>query len=681
MLLASVSSAEVQQPELELMPMPASVQLGTGQLRIDRSFAVTVTGFRDGRLDRAVKRFMVGMSRQTGMFLSDQTTATNNATLIIHTDHDSEKVQKVGEDESYELTISTTGATLNAPNTLGILRGLQTFLQLVSVMPTGFAVPVSTIKDKPRFPWRGLLIDVSRHFIPLNVLKRELDGMEAVKLNVLHWHLSDNEGFRVESKRFPKLQELASQGDYYTQAEIREFIAYGRDRGIRVVPEFDVPGHSRSWLVAYPDLASAPGPYNFDPTTAPDPAMDPTQDRTYKFLDKFFGEMAKLFPDAYLHIGGDEVNGEQWDHNPKIQEFMHAHGMKTDQQLQAYFNQRLQQIVAKHHKIMIGWDEVLNPDLPKSVLVQSWRGQQSLATAVREGHDGLLSFGYYLDLMWPAERHYEVDPMADGAADLTPEEKSRILGGEACMWAEWISPENIDSRLWPRLAAIAERLWSPQQVRDADSMYARLDDLSWRLEFLGLTQRSNEIHMLDRMAGSDDISALRVLADVVEPVKDYTRPDSMKTPWDQKAPLNRLVDAVPPESDEGRRFGDLVQRYIRSAYQDKVAESEIRSRLSLWQKNALKLNPLLVRSFLLNEVVPFSDDLSALASGGLAAMDLLAKEQPSTEAWRAQQLAIVQKAKAPQADLLLVVADPIEQLIDATARGTSPVPSAGPRTR
>src|SRR5262249_5274031 len=155
---------------------------------------------------------------------------------------------------------------------------------------------------------------------------------------------------------------------------------------------------------------------------------------------------------------------------PKIQEFIHAHGMKSNQDLQAYFNQRLQKIVSKHHKTMIGWDEVLHPDLPRTVVVQSWRGQQSLATAARQGYSGILSFGYYIDLMWPAARHYAVDPMAEDAATLNAEEKSRILGGEACMWTEWVTAENIDSRVWPRAAAIAERLWSPQEVRDVDSM-------------------------------------------------------------------------------------------------------------------------------------------------------------------------------------------------------------------
>jgi hexosaminidase len=535
----------------------------------------------------------------------------------------------------------------------------------VETTANGFAVPVVTIKDRPRFPWRGLLIDVGRHFIPLDVLKRNLDGMAAVKMNVLHWHLYDNEGFRVESRHFPKLQEAGSDGQYYTQAEIREFVAYAHDRGIRVVPEFEMPGHSRSLFAGYPELASGPGPYRIEPGGV-DAVMDPTREETYKFIDKLIEEMVKLFPDDYFHIGGDEVNSGQWDGNPKIQAFIHSHGMKSNQDLQAYFNQRLQKILNKHHKTMMGWDEVMHPDLPKSVVVQSWRGQQSLAIAAQQGYSSLLSFGYYLDLMWPASRHYAVDPMSGAAASLNPEEKNRIIGGEACMWSEWVTPENIDSRIWPRNAAIAERLWSSPEVQDPVSMYARLDKLSRRLEWLGLTHRSFMVPAFYRMAGTNDIAALRTFAEVVEPVKDYTRMNSLKTVWDFRAPLNRLVDITRPESDQARRLRDAVQTYIGSGYKDKAAEGEIRTRLVAWRDNDARLHPLLEQSFLLNELAPLSQDLSTLAAAGLLALEYLDKSTPSPNSWRAQQLALVERAKIAKADLLLMVVEPVQQLIDGS---------------
>jgi hexosaminidase len=659
-LLVAAATAQ-SLPQLPLMPIPASVQTGTGQLPITQSFSVAVNGVHDASLDLEVRRFQTQLSRQTGIPFRSQPGAA--PTLQIHADHDREKVQKLGEDESYELDITDSSAKLNAPDPLGVLHGLQTFLQLVQITPSGFAVPAVTIKDQPRFPWRGLMIDVSRHFIPLDVMKRNVDGMAAVKMNVLHWHLSDDQGFRVESKKFPKLTGMGSDGMFYTQEEIRELIAYAHDRGIRVVPEFDMPGHSRSWFLGYPELASGPGPYKLEGGGI-DPAIDPTRESTYKFLEKFIAEMAKLFPDAYFHIGGDEVDGKQWNANPKIQEFIHAHGMKNNQDLQAYFNQRLQKILAKNHKIMEGWDEILHPDLPKSIVVQSWRGPQSLAAAAKQGYSSLLSSGYYLDLMWPAARHYAVDPLSGDAAALSPDQQKLILGGESCQWAEWVTPENIDSHIWPRNAVIAERLWSPQNVTDVASMYQRMDAVSLDLEWLGLTHRSARYEMLHRMAGDADISALRVLADVVEPVKDYNRWDDAKGPIDFHAPLTRMIDAIYPESETARQFSNLVQTFLQSGAKDQAAEAQIRSWLTLWGDNDAKLHPLLTQSALLQEDIQLSQNLSAVSAAGLQALEYIDKSQSAPDDWKAQQLAMIDQAKKRSADLLLMIAVSVRQLID-----------------
>jgi hexosaminidase len=650
------------------MPMPANVQSGAGQLAINQSFSVAVAGNHDASLDSAIQRFVDQLSRQTGIPFRPKPGST--PTLQIHSDHGLQSVLKLGEDESYELTVADSGAKLTAPTTLGVLRGLATFLQLVQITPAGFAAPAVTVKDQPRFPWRGTLIDVSRHFIPIDVLKRNLDGMAAVKMNVLHWHLSDDQGFRVESKVFPKLTGMGSDGMFYTQDQIRDLIAYAHDRGIRVMPEFDIPGHSRSWFIGYPELSSGAGPYTLEgggPGPYIDPIMDPTKESTYKFLEKFIAEMAKLFPDAYFHIGGDEVDGKQWDANPKIQAFIHAHGMKNNQDLQAYFNQRLEKIVAKNHKTMVGWDEIIHPDLPKTIVVQSWRGQASLAAAAKQGYRGLLSFGYYIDLMWPASRHYAVDPMADAAASLTPQEKSLILGGESCQWAEWVTPENIDSHIWPRNAVIAERLWSPQNVTDVVSMYARMNTVSLELEFMGLTHRSARLHMLHRMAGPADITALRNLADVVEPVKDYNRWSDAKGPIDFHSPLTRMIDAVSPESDTARHFSDLVQAFVQSSYKDQAAEAQIRMWLTTWRDNDVRLQPLLSQTYLLQEDAPLSQDLSALGAAGLQALDYLDKGQTAPDSWKTQQSALIEQSKKPMADLLLMVVAPVQQLVDASS--------------
>ena len=667
LLVMSVALVHSQQ-QISTMPLPASFRPGSGQFVIDQSFSVSLTGYKDKRVERGTQRFLQQLSRQTGMPLVNKSAEPARAGLTIRTEHGSKQVQELGEDESYDLQVTSSGAQLSAPSPLGVLHGLQTFLQLVKTSSTGFAAPEIAIQDRPRFAWRGLMIDVARHFIPLDVLKRNLDGMAAVKMNVFHWHLSENQGFRIESKKFPKLHQLGSDGLYYTQDEVRELIAYARDRGIRVIPEFDMPGHSTSWFVGYPELASAAGPYQIERKWGVfDPAMDPTQDRTYKFLDQFIGEMAALFPDQYFHIGGDEVNGKQWDANPKIQEFMRSHGMKSNQDLQAYFNKRVQAIVSKHKKTMIGWDEILNPDLPKTITIQSWRGQQSLAQAAKLGYRGLLSHGYYVDLMWPAWQHYAVDPMADAAASLSPEEKQRILGGEACMWSEYVSPENIDSRIWPRSAAIAERLWSPQNVQDVNSMYQRLEIVSRHLDWLGLTHNSSYWPMLRRIAGTEDISALRTLADVVEPVKDYTREETAPSVPTSATPLNRLVDAARPESQTARQFAALVNAFISRQSNSDEIRAEIRALLTRWRDNANKFQPATVSSFLLKEVVPVSNELSALGTAGLSALDYLENGETRPETWEAEQLALVERAKKPQAQVLLMVAPAVQALIEASA--------------
>jgi hexosaminidase len=670
-----VPSSGAEARPISLMPMPASVQMKDGRLVVDPSFTVGISGHSDGQMQHAVEQFLQDLRRQTGMAPLDLKVAdAAQAKLVVHSERANKAVQEFGEDESYTLEISPVRAKLDAETSLGIMRGLQTFLQLVQASSEGFAAPAIAIQDKPRFPWRGLMIDVGRHFMPLDVLKRNFDGMAGLKLNVFHWHLSDDQGFRVESKKFPRLQEMGSDGLYYTQDQVRDLVAYARYRGIRVVPEFDMPGHTTAWFVGYPELASGPGPYQIERKWGIfDPAMDPTEERTYKFLDGFIGEMVKLFPDQYFHIGGDEVNGKQWDGNPKIQAFMRAHRLKNDQDLQAYFNTRVQKIVSKYGKTMVGWDEILRPDLPKDIVVQSWRGQDSLAAAANQGYRGLLSFGYYVDLMWPASRHYAVDPMSS-AANLSPEAKRRILGGEACMWAEYVSPENVDSRIWPRTAAIAERLWSPPDVTDANSMYRRLEDVSRWLDWLGLTHNSSYEPMLRRIAGSNDIAALRTFTDVVEPVKDYAREEIATVEATSLSPLNRVIDAARPESASARHFADLVDALLAGrATPD--AKAEVKAQLAGWRDNQINLAPLETQSFLVKEIALLSEDLAAVAAAGLQALDYIDRRERAPDAWATRQFALLEQAQKPKAQLLLVVVPSVRKLIAASSQQKAPAPA------
>src|SRR5450755_186393 len=442
---------------INVMPFPALVQMHPGKLKLDSSLAVTTAAYTDMRLQAAILRLQQRLAGRTGVALPlDVAPSGTPAILTINVKTRGEQYPKLGEDESYALEVMGDQATLNAATVVGAMRGMETLLQLVSGDQDGYYLPLVNIQDKPRFPWRGLMIDVGRHFQPIDVIKRNIDGLAAVKMNIFHWHLSEDQGFRIESKRYPKLQEKGSGGLYYTREQVRDVVAYAADRGVRVIPEFDMPGHTTAWMAGYPELASAPGPYEVEKQWGVfDPTMDPTREETYQFLDGFIGEMAALFPDEYFHIGGDENNGKQWRANPQIQAFMQAHGYHTTAELQTYFNQRVLQIVQKHGKKMVGWDEILTPDLPKDAVVQSWRGYQSLDFAARAGYGTIWSTDYYLDHMGPAEYYYLSDPVpAD--SKLTAEQASHIVGGEVCAWGEFLSPENIDSRIWPRTAAAAE---------------------------------------------------------------------------------------------------------------------------------------------------------------------------------------------------------------------------------
>jgi hexosaminidase len=635
LLLALVfcAFASAQQPSFDLMPMPASITAAEGRLAIDGNFRVGLEGYEEPRLRAAAGRLVDRLARKTGIPLR-RGLVRRNAALVIECERASLSVQAVGEDESYSLEVTATSARLRAPLPLGLLRGMETFLQLVRLDEQGFGVPAVTIKDQPRFAWRGLSMDIARHFMPLPLLKRNIDGMAAVKLNVLHLHLSDDQGFRIESKLFPALHKMGSDGQFLTQSQVRDLIVYARDRGIRVYPEFDMPGHTSSWFPGQPELASAPGPHRIERTWGIHfGLMDPTREEVYQFLDRFIGEMAELFPDAYFHIGGDEVVPRQWNENAAIQAYMKQNGVKDAHDLQARFNRRLLSIVTAKGKKMMGWDEILHPDLPKDIVIHSWRGPKSLAAAARQGYQGILSAGYYLDLFRPAESHYVVDPLAGDAATLTAEETRRILGGEGCLWSEYVTPEILDARVWPRMAAIAERLWSSAGTNDVESMYRRLDSASRHLELSGLTHRSVEKLMLERLAGGSDIAALETLAEVVEPLKDYAR--SRGRPHYQDTPLHNLVDAVPSESMAAREFNRRVERMTPAD------AAELRAALVRWRDNHARLLPAIKRSALLAEVEPVSEGLQKIAAIGLEALDYRQKGARAPAEWIKSSLSLL----------------------------------------
>ncbi|HSZ24220.1 MAG TPA: family 20 glycosylhydrolase [Cytophagaceae bacterium] len=680
----SSSSAKKEFATLNLMPVPASLKRTTGNYQLTKNFTLNIQDGADRRLYEAANRFLRRLDGRTGLFFlqgvisKEIPQSVQNPSLYIS----AQRTGKVAlyEDESYTLIVTPEKITLEAITDIGALRGMETLLQLLETNETGYYFPCVEIKDQPRFPWRGLMIDAARHFQPLEVLKRNIDGMAAVKMNVLHFHLCDNQGWRVESKTFPKLHQLASDGQYYTQNQIKEIIEYAADRGIRVMPEFDVPGHATAILVAFPELGSAPGPYQLERNAGIfNPVLDPTNEKTYLFLDKLFTEMASLFPDPYFHIGGDENNGVDWKSNEKIQAFMKKNGMKTTLDLQTYFNNKLIRTIQKSNKKMMGWEEILSDNLTKDAIIHSWFGKESLYRAASKGYQTLLSNGYYIDLLLPASEHYKADPLPpfeewsekEKQYKLTSEQEKLILGGEATMWAELVTPFTIDSRIWPRTAAIAERLWSLGTVKDEEDMYRRLEVVSFRLEELGLTHLKNKDALLRNIANGGDIRSLKVLAEVIEPYKVYSR-NNGGLMYKSYSPYTLMADAATSDAREARIFRKLVKQY--SSVSSKEDAAELKKMLNVWKGNHIVFLEIMNNSPVLKPLENLSANLSAIAEVGLEALD----KNTSSENWYKEKTSFLKTVKDSSAAKRnsdktfedgrceIMIVDAVQTLVDLT---------------
>jgi len=435
--------------------------------------------------------------------------------------------------EGYKLRIRTDGITLEAGTDRGFLHGVQTIYQLCpatifdregirSGPPT---VPCLSIVDRPRFAWRGVLLDVSRHFFTKAFVLHLLDELAMHKMNVLHWHLTDDQGWRVEIKRYPKLTEVgawrvdredrhwnarepqkpgerATYGGFYTQDEIREVVAYAARRGITVIPEIELPGHCLSALAAYPELSCSGGPF-----TVPPGGVWPIKDvycagneTVFQFLENVLTEVLDLFPSPVIHIGGDEVDKSTWKACPKCQARMAAEGLKSEEELQSYFIKRIERFLNGRGRTLLGWDEILEGGLAPRAMVMSWRGTQGGIQAARTGHDVVMTptshcyFDYYQGQPFseplaiggylPLGKVHAFEP---APADLSPEEAKRILGVQANLWTEYVAtPSHARYMLYPRLAAMAEAGWSPAEGRDWNDFCARLAAQFGRYEAAGM---------------------------------------------------------------------------------------------------------------------------------------------------------------------------------------------------
>lgn len=687
------------------MPQPRSITYGDGWLNVGSGFQVEWLGYRSSVLDRAAFRFQNDVARRTGLNVG----RASAAQLQIDCRDEDKGYLTIDAREGYSLAVNENAVVLAADGPAGVLRGLTTLRQSITNVPGGFAIPAIAIDDAPRFVWRGIMIDLARHFMSLATLKRQIDAMELVKLNVLHLHLSDNQGFRVESRLYPKLHE-GSSPDFYSQADIHDLVSYAADRGVRIVPEFDVPGHSRAILRAYPTLASGEVE-NRGFLSAIGSALNPANPETYIFLDRLFGEMAALFPDEYFHVGGDEVSGADWEANPQIQDFMKTTGLTTKEELESFFIHRVRTGVGTHAKTVVGWEEVARTAIPDDVVVQTWRSSGAIAKATAQSNRVIASAGYYFDKLLPAESYYIVDPhdptsccltheqFAEGKAKglpefiiaedqvidpslkLSPAQQALVLGGEGCIWTEIVTEEMLDGRLWPSAAAVAERFWSPASVRDTSDMYRRLMVVQDGLRMAGLADDANRRRMAARMAPGES-EPVALLLDLVAPVRNHAHNHRAvaRLKWQVTAPqeFNELADAALADSLVARRFELDVDQFVRG---DRSRAAALKANLTSWRDNHDRFAVVARGKPQLEVALPISGDTAALAVVALDAVAAVETGHAPSIDWRGRasevldrQLAAEQASESmiraftepqPQADLLISITRGVRKLVEA----------------
>lgn len=685
------------QPGALLMPTPAAARWENGAPSVFGRVAVSLPTHAGPVLRGAAARLT---QRLTALRATARGTASSRPALTVTVRCTCAPGSGLAlhDDERSTLRLSATGAEVEATTEVGVLRAFATLTQLAQSSNGGVALPRGEVTDAPRYAWRGLMVDVSRHFQSVAALRRQIDAMELVKLNVLHLHLSDNEGFRVESRRYPRLQAAASGGEYYTQAQLRALVAYAAERGVRVVPEIDLPGHSRALTTAYPMLSS-------DTSGARTAEIDPTREEVLAFVDTLLTEVAGLFPDRYFHIGADEVNAQQWNGNPRIRRYMADHALPDAHALQATFTARVHGTLQRLGKVTIGWDEVLSPDLPASVVIQSWRSATMTVRAAQQGHPVIVSAGYYLDWLTASDSLHRIDPADPMGMGLTPEDRAllrghrlerfvpvefvrdpaarmtegdarRILGGEAPMWTELVTEEKLDATVWPRMAAVADRLWAPPAATTAP-LDERLDAVAQRLTLLGMQHVRGPREMRRRLAPTGG-APLEALASALEPVKFYAHNHRARGPASPVQQFTALADALPPESLTAARFTRLARGWDPDA---RETGAWLRATLTQWRDQAARMAPLMARHPALRDAQEASRDLSTLARAALEAMAhrergtrpdaaWLAALQPTLDRQRGYAQAsrnFVQSVLAPQppGDLLLAPLDGLETLIRA----------------
>ena len=423
--------------------------------------------------------------------------------------------------EGYELEVASENIVLTAGSLQGVFHGCQTFLQLfpvtiegVAIQPTtSWKIPQLFIRDLPRFSWRGMHLDVGRHFMPKVFIKKYIDLLAHYKLNVFHWHLTEDQGWRIEVKAFPKLTQIGAwrqeqgktYGGFYTRDDVREVVEYAGERGVTVVPEIEMPGHAMAALAAYPELSCSGGPFEAPATWGIfDDVFCAGNERSFQFLEAVLEEVLELFPGPYIHIGGDECPKTRWKVCPKCQERIAAEALKDENELQSYFIKRIEKFLQPHHRKLVGWDEILEGGLAPGATVMSWRGMQGGVKAAELGHDVVMTpqahcyFDHYqspdrqnepqaFDGYLPLENVYAFEPIPP---EISAEQAKHVLGGQGNLWTEYIpTTKQAEYMLLPRMCALAETLWSKKEHRDLQDFLKRLSTHYKRFDAIGVNYR------------------------------------------------------------------------------------------------------------------------------------------------------------------------------------------------
>lgn len=492
--------------EPALVPRPAQIRMDAGVFSLTRSTRL-VTDPGDRELRRIARTLAVPLGRAAGgkLTVTDRLPKSGAASVIRLT---RQNARPDLAPEGYELEIRADGVLLRAPTAEGIFRGVQTVRQLLpaaaesaAVGKTGpAALPCLRITDQPRFAWRGLLLDCCRHFMSKDYVKHVIDALAYHKLNRLHWHLTEDQGWRIGIKAFPRLTQVGAwrgegaerYGGFYTQADIREIVAYARERYVTVVPEIEMPGHCTAALAAYPEFSCTGGPFAVTHRWGVfDDVYCAGNDATFRFLEKVLDEVAALFPGEYIHIGADECPKTRWQACPKCQARITAEGLKDEAELQSWFIRRIAAYLRGKGKRVTGWDEIMEGGLAEGVTVQYWRGwlgERIVTEAAAAGNDVIVSptSHCYIDYPWSVidlAKIYSLEPVPAG---MPPEHAARVLGGEANMWAEYAPQPAVDGKVFPRLAGLAEVLWSPRDTRDWADFSNRMNGHYDRLAALGI---------------------------------------------------------------------------------------------------------------------------------------------------------------------------------------------------